>query len=175
MSLDHTDALRPTRRRLLGSAPVAATALILASAMPRRGSAAGPADSPVIRAFREPGCGCCAGWAGHLRRAGFAVTLADAPDLGAVRRGAGVPEDLAGCHTGLIGERFVVEGHVPAVALRRFLADPAGWRGLAVPGMPLGSPGMEVPGANQEAYTVFAFAADGRRAPVMAMRGSQPA
>lgn len=127
-----------------------------------------------ISVWRAPGCGCCEGWAEHLRADGFAVVLEDAPDLRAVRRAAGVPEDLAGCHTGLLGDRVVIEGHVPAGALRRFLAGQGQWRGLAVPGMPLGSPGMEVPGAAPEIYTVFAFAADGRRAPFMTVRGDRP-
>ncbi len=156
--------MRPetTRRTLLHLAP----ALLAMPAV-----AVAQSDAPALRVFRAPGCGCCEGWTEHLRRAGFTVTLEDAPDLDAVRRAAAVPDDLVGCHTGLLGDGLVVEGHVPAVALRRFLAEPAGWRGLAVPGMPLGSPGMEVSGAQPEAYTVFAFAADGRRAAFMAARG----
>jgi hypothetical protein len=154
----------PARRTLLRLAP----ALLLVHPVASAAQA-----SPTLRAFRAPGCGCCEGWAEHLRRAGFVVTLEDAPDLDAVRRAAGVPGDLAGCHTGLLGNHLVVEGHVPAVALRRFLAAPGGWRGLAVPGMPAGSPGMEVPGVEPDAYTVFAFAADGRRAPFMTMSGDR--
>lgn len=125
-----------------------------------------------LRVFRAPECGCCEGWAAELRRAGFAVAVQDAPDLDAVRRTAGVPADLAGCHTGVMGDRFVVEGHVPAAALRRFLAVPGAWRGLAVPGMPMGSPGMEMPGGARDDYTVFVFTADGRRAPFGRYRGA---
>lgn len=154
----------PTRRTLLGAAPAL---LALPSAAMAQGSRA------PLRVFRATGCGCCEGWAQHLRRAGFAVALEDAPDLDAARRAAGVPDDLAGCHTGLLGDRAVIEGHVPAVAIRRFLADQGQWRGLAVPGMPIGSPGMEVPGRTPESYTVFAFASDGQRARFMVVQGDR--
>lgn len=154
----------PTRRTLLCAAPAL---LALTSAAMAQGSGA------PLRVFRAPGCTCCEGWAQHLRREGFDVMLEDAPDLDAARRAAGVPEDLAGCHTGLLGSRAVIEGHVPAVAIRRFLADQGRWWGLAVPGMPLGSPGMEVPGRTPESYNVFAFASDGQRARFMAVRGDQ--
>ncbi|MBX9749429.1 MAG: DUF411 domain-containing protein [Roseococcus sp.] len=154
----------PTRRTLLGAVPAMLALPIAATA---QGSGA------QLRVFRAPGCSCCEAWAQHLRGDGFAVVLEDAPDLDAARRAAGVPDDLAGCHTGLIGDRAVIEGHVPAVAIRRFLADQGRWRGLAVPGMPLGSPGMEVPGRVPETYTVFAFASNGQRARFMAVRGDR--
>lgn len=153
-----------TRRRLMWSAP--ALLAMPAAAVAQHGAR-------HLHVFRAPGCGCCEGWAAHLQRAGFTVTLEDAPDLDAVRRAAGVPDDLAGCHTGLLGSNKVVEGHVPAMALEQFLADPARWRGLAVPGMPLGSPGMEMPGATPEPYTVFAFAADGQRVAFMTAQGDR--
>lgn len=117
--------------------------------------------APPIEAFRDPGCGCCEGWAQHLRAAGFRVTMTDHRDLPSLRRGAGVPEDLAGCHFARMG-RFVLEGHVPAAAVRRFLATPGDWRGLAVPGMPMGSPGMEMPGHSPETYVIVAFGSNGR-------------
>lgn len=130
----------------------------------------------ALRVLRSPGCGCCEGWAEHLRAAGFAVTVEDSSDLDAARRAAGVPEDLAGCHTGMtIDGRLVVEGHVPAVALRRFLDAPGNWRGIAVADMPIGSPGMEMPGTAPRAYTVYVFAADGRREPFARARGDRPA
>jgi hypothetical protein len=104
------------------------------------------------------------------------VTLEDSTDLDAARLAAGVPEDLAGCHTGITADgRHVVEGHVPAFALRRFLDAPGSWRGIAVPDMPIGSPGMEMPGTAPRPYTVQVFAADGRREPFVRARGDQPA
>ncbi len=150
-----------------------ALALLAAPSMrPTHAGAAGAA----LRVLRSPGCGCCEGWAEHLRRAGFAVTMEDSTDLDAARRAAGVPDDLAGCHTGLTADgRFVVEGHVPAFALRRFLDAPGPWRGIAVPDMPIGSPGMEMPGAAPRPYTVFAFTADGQREPFARARGDRPA
>jgi hypothetical protein len=155
-----------TRRASLALLPAIAAGLL---ARPAR--AAGPA----LLVFRSPGCGCCEGWAGHLRAAGFTLEVRDTPDLDAARRAAGVPDDLAGCHTGVTADgRFVVEGHVPAFALRRFLAAPGGWRGIAVPDMPVGSPGMEMPGVAPRPYTVLAFAADGRRELFARARGDRP-
>jgi hypothetical protein len=157
----------PSRRATLALVPAIAVSGLFA----RQARASGPA----LHVLRSPGCGCCEGWANHLRAAGFAVEMRDTPDLDAARRAAGVPEDLAGCHTGLTADgRFVVEGHVPAFALRRFLEAPGGWRGIAVPEMPVGSPGMEMPGVAPRPYTVFVFAADGRREPFVRARGDRP-
>lgn len=147
-----------TPRRALLAASLAA------SALPAR------ADTPSIEAFRDPGCGCCEGWAEHLRAAGFRTTMADHRDLRSLRRAAGVPEDLAGCHFARMGS-FVLEGHVPAAAVRRFLAAPGAWRGLAVPGMPMGSPGMEMPGHPPETYAIVAFGSTGRDAAWATARG----
>lgn len=158
---------RSDRRALILGLALAAPGLLL----PRAARSA-----QALRVLRSPGCGCCEGWVEHLRTAGFSVTFEDATDLDAARRAAGVPEDLAGCHTGMTTDgRLVVEGHVPAFALRRFLEAPGNWRGIAVPDMPLGSPGMEVPGSAPQPYTVYVFAADGRREPFARARGDQPA
>lgn len=156
------------RRRVFRLVPVLAAAAVL----PAR---AGAADQ-ALRVLRSPGCGCCEGWADHLRRAGFSVMMEDSSDLDAVRQAAGVPDDLAGCHTGITADgRFVVEGHVPAFALRRFLDAPGGWRGIAVQDMPIGSPGMEMPGTAPRPYDVHVFAADGRREIFIRARGDRPA
>jgi hypothetical protein len=90
-------------------------------------------------------------------------------DVGAVRAAAGVPADLGGCHTGKVAG-YVVEGHVPVAAVQRLLAERPAILGLAVPGMPLGSPGMEIEGEPAEPYEVIAFAADGSRSVYMEMR-----
>ncbi len=148
--------------------------LVLAAAALAFLPASGHAQArPALRVFRTLGCSCCSAWAEHLRRAGFEIVLRDAADMAPIRTGASVPADLAGCHTGLLG-KLVVEGHVPAAALQRFLARPGGWRGLAVPGMPLGSPSMEIDGMAPETYEVIAFAADGRREAFMRFRGAAP-
>jgi hypothetical protein len=98
---------------------------------------------------------------GHLREHGFPVEERSAPDLGAVRRQHGVPPDLQSCHTALVAG-YVVEGHVPADLIDRLLGERPPVAGLAVPGMPVGAPGMEVPGQKPERYQVYAFTRDGR-------------
>lgn len=115
----------------------------------------------VISAYRNPGCGCCEKWAEQLKAAGFDVSMQDDPDLSARRAAAGVPDDLAGCHTALMGD-YVIEGHVPLADIQRLLTEKPQIKGIAVPGMPTGSPGMEM-GEMRDAYDVVAFAADGTR------------
>jgi hypothetical protein len=145
--------LRPllSRRRAL---------ILLAVAPLSAGLAAHAATPPAITVHRDPGCGCCGAWIEHLRGAGFATTVVAARDLEAVRRRLGVPADLASCHTAEV-QGYVVEGHVPAGAIRRLLAERPPARGLAVPGMPIGSPGME--GGTPETYEVVLFGPQGRR------------
>jgi len=111
---------------------------------------------PPMTVYRDPGCGCCHKWVEHLQANGFTVTLVDAPSMKAVKARFGVPPTLAACHTGEIGA-YVIEGHVPAAALKRLLAEKPEGRGLAVRGMPVGSPGMEVEGSEPEIYEVFLF------------------
>lgn len=112
---------------------------------------------PYVFVWRDPTCGCCKGWVTHLRAEGFVVDDKVVPSLGAIRRELGTPDDLLSCHAGMV-ERLALEGHVPAAAIRRLLAErPVGVRGLAVPDMPIGSPGMEVPGQHADTYDVIAF------------------
>jgi hypothetical protein len=118
------------------------------------------AELPEILVHKDPSCGCCSGWAEHLRSAGFATRVAESRDLDAIKRRLGVPADLASCHTAEVGG-YIVEGHVPATAVRRLLAEKPSAVGLAVPGMPIGSPGME--GGTPETYEVVLFGAQGRR------------
>jgi hypothetical protein len=150
------------------------------SALTRRGAisalivaaAARPATAvaPVVEVWKERGCGCCSAWARHLEREGFAIgAVHELDDVDTARVAAGVPDDLAGCHTARVGG-FVVEGHVPAAAVRRLLAERPPVVGIAVPGMPTGSPGMEIAGVPADPYDVIAFAADGSRSVFMAVR-----
>jgi hypothetical protein len=118
------------------------------------------ADRPPIAAYRNPGCGCCGKWAESLRQAGFTVTMEDDPALDERRTKLGVPAELAGCHTATVND-YVIEGHVPAEDIVSFLAKKPEARGLAVPGMPVGSPGMES-GEPADSYEVFMFTADGK-------------
>jgi hypothetical protein len=115
----------------------------------------------VIKAYRNPGCGCCEVWVEHMRKAGFDISMEDDPDLYTRRASLGVPEELAGCHTAVMGD-YIIEGHVPPEDVLRLLAERPDSRGLAVPGMPVGSPGMEM-GDSHDAYDVVIFEKDGRQ------------
>ena len=146
------------------------SALILATgtaAFALTGSSA--AQEQVITVHKDPNCGCCSGWVKHLQTAGFTAKTIDTADLDAVKTRLGVPADLAACHTAQIAG-YVVEGHVPAAALERFLAEKPNAAGLAVPGMPIGSPGME--GGTPEPYDVVLFGPAGRR-PYMRFLGGK--
>lgn len=105
---------------------------------------------------KDPNCGCCSGWVEHIRSAGFTVEVVETSDLNRVKARLGVPLDLASCHTAEVSG-YVLEGHVPADAVKRLLAEKPRAKGLAVPGMPIGSPGMEVEGAEAEIYEVVLF------------------
>ena len=118
------------------------------------------AEDPVITVHRDPSCGCCSGWVQHLQRSGFVTEVLDTRDIDAVKTRLGVPDDLAACHTAEVSG-YVIEGHVPAAALKRLLAEKPGAAGLAVPGMPIGSPGME--GGTPEKYDVVLFGPNVRR------------
>jgi hypothetical protein len=118
----------------------------------------GASALPEVAAFRNPGCSCCESWVQHLRQAGFRVSMSDDPDLPARRKKLGMPESLAGCHLATVGS-YVVDGHVPAQDIIRLLDDKPDALGLAVPGMPMGSPGME--GGDAEPFAVLIVARDG--------------
>jgi hypothetical protein len=116
-----------------------------------------------ITVYKSASCGCCAKWVDHLRANGFAPVVHDEEDMDAIKDGMGVPKNVRSCHTALLG-RYLVEGHVPAADLRRALAERPAVAGLAVPGMPNGTPGMAMPGAAAEPYEVVSFARDGKTA-----------
>jgi hypothetical protein len=116
----------------------------------------------TMTVYKSPTCGCCGSWIKHIKAAGFTVKEVDLDDLVATKKKFGVPDDLVSCHTGVVGA-YAFEGHVPADLIARFLkAPPKGAKGLAVPGMPLGSPGMEV-GGRKDAYDVVLFQKSGAR------------
>ena len=115
---------------------------------------------PTITVSKDPNCECCTGWVEHLRRNGFIATVVETADLQAIKMRLGVPAELASCHTAEIAG-YVIEGHVPAQAIRRLIAERPDALGLAVPGMPVGSPGME--GGTPEIYDVILF---GKRLPM---------
>ncbi len=143
----------------------------LAFATAAFGSAASAQPLPV-EVWRDPDCGCCAGWVEHLRRSGFTVNDRVVPSVAPIRRMLGTPADLLSCHAGRVAG-LAIEGHVPALAIRRLLQEwPPGIIGLAVPGMPIGTPGMEVPGREAKPYDVIAWSANGSHRPWLRMRGA---
>ena len=115
---------------------------------------------PAMTVHRHPSCGCCGGWVEHMRAAGFPVQVNNVHDVMAPKRRLGVPDSHASCHTTEVGG-YVVEGHVPASDILRLLREKPRARGLVLPGMPLGSPGMEVPDGRIEAFTVQLLGNDG--------------
>ena len=125
-------------------------ALAVLANLPAR--AAGEAPT-TLQVFKFAGCNCCGKWASHLRSAGFAVQLSEVPDTGAVRKSVGMPDRFASCHTGIV-DGYAIEGHVPAAEIRRLLALRPRAIGLAVPGMPPSSPGMDVRG-RRDPYQVL--------------------
>lgn len=127
------------------------------------GACATAAEPATYTMYRDPQCGCCEDWVEHIRSSmAVSVSIVDATDMDAIKEREGVPADLRSCHTMLVNG-YAIEGHVPASDIARLLRErPAGVRGLAVPGMPLGSPGMEM-GGRKQPYQVIAFGPAGRR------------
>jgi hypothetical protein len=118
------------------------------------------AGDPVrITVYKSPTCGCCDAWVDHMREHGFEVATEDMYDVMPLKREHGLPLHLTSCHTTLV-DGYVVEGHVPASVVRRLLAERPAVKGIAVPGMPMGSPGME--GFRTERYNVLTFDEAGR-------------
>jgi hypothetical protein len=100
------------------------------------------AAGEALTVYKDPDCGCCAAWIDHLRESGFKVKAVESADMSAVKKRLGVPEKLASCHTGVVdASNQVIEGHVPAGAVKKLIEKPA-VKGVAVPGMPINSPGM---------------------------------
>jgi hypothetical protein len=115
---------------------------------------------PLLTVTKDPSCGCCDGWVEHVEAAGFPVRVIESDDVFGLKHRLGVPTDLFSCHTAEV-DGYIVEGHVPVAALRRLLAERPDAIGLAVPGMPTGSPGMDFPGVEPELYEVLLFDASG--------------
>jgi len=113
---------------------------------------------PTITVVRDTGCGCCLGWVAHLQRAGFKTTVTESPNRAA---GSKVPPALRSCHTGTV-DGYLVEGHVPVEDIKKMLQTRPRIVGIAAPGMPTGSPGMEMPGGAVQSYDVIAFDAAGK-------------
>jgi hypothetical protein len=146
------------RASILGIAGIMALVLASVAFSPGR---AQRGSLPVIEVYKTPACGCCSLWLDHLRAHGFDGRATDVDDLGPIRARHGVPQALQSCHTAVV-EGYVIEGHVPAAEVHRLLKERPAVAGLAVPGMPIGSPGMEV-GTQVQPYDVIAFDRQGGR------------
>ncbi|WP_257280932.1 MULTISPECIES: DUF411 domain-containing protein [unclassified Endozoicomonas] len=116
---------------------------------------------PTVMLYKTPACGCCTEWAKHMEENGFKVMSHDVPGTATYRAKAGIPKGMESCHTAFIGD-YAFEGHVPAADIKRLLTEkPDGVNGLTVPGMPMGSPGMEY-GDLKDPYKVIGFSSDGK-------------
>lgn len=146
-----TGGAAPSRRAFLRTAALTVGGLVLA-----RPALAEDAPAPVpMTVYKDPNCGCCEQWVAHVKQAGFAVTVRDTADMPTVKASMGVPDALGSCHTARVGS-YTIEGHVPADLIKKLLAEKPVARGLAVPGMPMGSPGMEQ-GGRKDKYDVLLF------------------
>lgn len=146
----------PSRRRLMTGATQAVAALTLWH------PALAAEALAKMTVTRDSNCGCCGNWVAHVKAAGFPVDVVELADVMPLKARLGVPEALMSCHTAEIGG-YVVEGHVPAEAIKRLLRERPQAKGIAVAGMPIGSPGMEVPGQPSQAYEVILFSTDAQR------------
>jgi hypothetical protein len=127
------------------------------------------AEPSAVTVYKDPNCDCCLAWVRHLTAAGFAVSVVETHRVDAIKARLGIPSELASCHTAELGN-YAIEGHVPAGAIARLLAERPAAKGLAVPGMPIGAPGMG--GSPPEVYEVVLFGPQGRRT-FARYRGSQ--
>jgi len=143
------------RRRFLTALAATGTGIVAREAFAQE-------SLPKLIVTKDPSCGCCSGWVDHLKSAGFPVEVRETPEINRVKVRLGVPDDLASCHTAEVGG-YVIEGHVPADAIKRLLAERPQAKGLAVPGMPVGSPGMEIAGAKDDTYEVVLFGPSGNK------------
>lgn len=138
-----------------------AQSLIFFAAMLFYGTLAYAAEKDMT-VYKSPTCSCCLKWVKHMQRAGFNVTVVDQQNLTPIKRKLQITPQIQACHTAVV-DGYFIEGHIPASTVKRFLAEkPKNAKGLAVPGMPLGSPGMEVPGRSPQPYAVLQINKDGR-------------
>lgn len=126
-----------------------------------------------VTVYKTPACGCCKMWVEHLKKNGFQVTAHDVPSTAPYRQKYGVPDSLQSCHTAVVGN-YVIEGHVPATEIKRILKELPAAKGLAVPGMPLGSPGMEASKpSRRDAYSVVLVGLSGKTSVYRAYAASE--
>ena len=138
-----------SRRSLLGMALAAAAPLVAGVRLSAQAK-------PQMTVYKDVSCGCCEKWVEHMQANGFDVKAVNVDDIDKVKKERGVPAAAQSCHTGVVGA-YLVEGHVPAAAVKKMLAEKPAIAGIAVPGMPMGSPGMEVPSGQKDKFDVVAF------------------
>lgn len=169
-NLRNEDCETLTRRSMLVGSCAFAGLLVVGCSSERADEAEQPiarektaaGSRPTMILHKDPNCGCCQSWADIAQNAGFPVQVVNEADMTAVKARLGVPQQLASCHTTEVAG-LTVEGHVPIDVVEGMLRErPQGLRGIAVPGMPAGSPGMEMPDGRTEPFQVIAFFEDGR-------------
>ena len=143
--------------RLLAFATTVATLVLTTAAV--RTAPTNDAAKPTITVYKDPSCGCCRNWIEHLIKHGYRVDAKDTPNMAEVKRTLGVPDGITACHTAVVNG-YLIEGHVPSADIDRLLATKPKIAGLAVPGMPMGSPGME--GPRTQHYQVLSFDKSGK-------------
>jgi len=139
------------------------TVLVLAAGLVAAACEPATAAPQMITVYKDPSCGCCTGWVEHLNAAGFKTRIVETTDRAALHERLKLSAEMASCHTGQVG-LYLIEGHVPASDIRRLLKERPNVLGLVVPGMPIGSPGMEMPDGTREAYDVLLVQKDGATA-----------
>lgn len=144
-----------SRRAFLRTTALTLGGVLFARPVLAEAATESPAAPVPIIVYKDPNCGCCEQWVAHVKQAGFAVTVRDTSDMAMVKASMGVPDALGSCHTARVGS-YTIEGHVPADLIKKLLAEKPVARGLAVPGMPIGSPGMEQ-GGQKDRYDVLLF------------------
>lgn len=140
------------------------TAIFVAAGIIALGAASSGQQKPKpvpMSVYKSPSCGCCVNWINYMRANGFDPKVQDVENIGALKLKLGVKPDFASCHTTEVGG-YVVEGHVPVEVVQRLLKERPKIAGLAVPNMPAGSPGMEMPDGRKDRYDILAFTSDGK-------------
>ena len=152
-----------TRRAIVRTAMAFSGLMVLgcSEASGKPAAKAATSAAPKMTTYKDPNCGCCGKWVEAARAAGFDVSVIETTDIMAVKTKVGVPDEVTSCHTTIAG-RYIVEGHVPFDAVKRLLKLRPAIKGIGVPGMPAGAPGMEHPSGRAQPFDVLAFDAAGK-------------
>ena len=149
-------------RQVIQRLTIGVVAIAMSILLVSEPSMAASSKSSAINVYRDPSCSCCGGWIDHLAAQGFQPTSIATSNMETLKKQYGVPDGLASCHTAVI-DKYVIEGHVPVEDIKRLLVEKPNVTGIAVPGMPIGTPGMEN-GDRKDSFTVFSFDKQGKTA-----------